>query len=97
MNKTTLASLPSGSFLMLVLFIFVLASSVAVAWQAHRNRKLLNELYTEYKTRDKAHAEWGRLVLEQSTWTAYGRIERLAREQLHMRVPEPAEVQTVTP
>ncbi|MCO3205197.1 cell division protein FtsL, partial [Pseudomonas aeruginosa] len=47
--------------------------------------------------RDKAQAEWGRLILEQSTWTAHSRIESLAVEQLHMRVPDPAEVRMVAP
>lgn len=95
--KIVKESLPSGSFLMFILFAFVLASAVAVAGQAHRHRKLLNELHAEYKVRDKAQSEWGRLVLEQSTWTAYNRVERLARERLGMRVPEPNEVQMVTP
>ena len=42
-------------------------------------------------------AEWGRLVLEQSTWTAYSRIERIATEQLGMKVPEPSDVILVQP
>ena len=47
--------------------------------------------------REKAQAEWGRLVLEQSTWTAYSRIERIATEQLGMKVPEPSDVILVQP
>ena len=49
------------------------------------------------KERDKAQAEWGRLILEQSTWTAHSRIEVLATEQLKMRIPGAAEVQMVAP
>lgn len=90
-------SMPSGSLLMLVLFGLVLASAVAVSWSAHWNRKLLNQLYAELSVRDKAQAEWGRLILEQSTWTAHSRIETMASEQLQMRIPEPGEVQMVAP
>lgn len=47
--------------------------------------------------RDKAQAEWGRLILEQSTWTANSRIEVLATEQLKMHIPGAAEVRMVAP
>ncbi|SDT87523.1 cell division protein FtsL [Geopseudomonas guangdongensis] len=89
--------LPSGSLLMLGLFLLILGSAVAVSWSAHKNRKLLNELYAELSVRDKAQAEWGRLILEQSTWTAHSRVESLAGQQLQMRIPDPAEVRMVAP
>ncbi|MNE64169.1 Cell division protein FtsL [compost metagenome] len=82
---------------MLLLFAGVLLSAIAVSYSAHWNRKLLNELYSELSVRDKAQAEWGRLVLEQSTWTAHNRIESLASEQLKMRIPDPTEVRMVAP
>ncbi|MNY41705.1 Cell division protein FtsL [compost metagenome] len=97
MIPRTSDSMPSGSLLMLVLFGLVLGSAVAVAWSAHWNRQLLNQLYAELSVRDKAQAEWGRLILEQSTWTAHSRIETLASEQLQMRIPEPGEVRMVAP
>jgi len=89
--------LPTGSFFMLLLFIGVLLSSISVAYSAYWNRQLLNSLYTELNVRDKAQAEYGRLVLEQSTWTAYSRIETLATGQLKMRVPDPSEIIMVAP
>jgi cell division protein FtsL len=89
--------LPGGSFLMLLLFVGVLVSAVAVSYSAHWNRQLLNTLYGELNERDKAQAEWGRLILEQSTWTAASRIENLASEQLKMRVPSADEVRMVAP
>ncbi|MCL7461518.1 cell division protein FtsL [Pseudomonas sp. NW5] len=95
--KALTSALPAGTLFMLILFLAILGSAVAVSWQSHEHRKLLNRLYAELSIRDAAQAEWGRLVLEQSTWTAYGRVERLAREELQMRIPEPAEVQMVQP
>jgi cell division protein FtsL len=89
--------LPGGSFLMLLLFVAVLVSAIAVSYSAHWNRQLLNTLYGELNERDKAQAEWGRLILEQSTWTAASRIENLASEQLKMRVPSADEVRMVAP
>ncbi|MFJ7885739.1 cell division protein FtsL [Pseudomonas sp. NPDC096917] len=97
MNKLYAKPLPGGSFFMLLLFIAVLISAVGVAYSAHWNRQLLNTLYGELSVRDKAQAEWGRLILEQSTWTAHSRIETLASEQLKMHIPGAAEVRMVAP
>ena len=97
MSRAFAKPLPAGSTLLLILFVSVLVSAIAVSYAAHWNRQLLNALYGELSVRDKAQAEWGRLILEQSTWTAHNRIEALASEQLHMRIPEPAEVQMVAP
>ena len=82
---------------MLLRFIGVLVSAVGVSYSAHRNRQLLNTLYGELSVRDKAQAEWGRLILEQSNWTAHSRIETLASEQLKMHIPGAAEVRMVAP
>lgn len=90
-------SMPSGTLLLLVLFIAILVSALAVSYSAHWSRQLLNDLYGELSVRDKAQAEWGRLILEQSTWTAHNRIETLASEQLKMHIPDPAAVRMVQP
>lgn len=97
MSRLFAKPMPPGSLLLLMLFIGVLLSALAVSYSAHWNRQLLNALYAELSVRDKAQAEWGRLILEQSTWTAHNRIETLASEQLQMRIPEAAEVQMVAP
>lgn len=97
MSRLYAKPLPPGSFLLGVLFAAILLSAVSVTYTAHWNRQLLNALFAELSVRDKAQAEWGRLLLEQSTWTAHSRIESLATGQLQMRIPEPAEVQMVAP
>lgn len=97
MSQSFAKPLPAGSLLLLLLLIGVLVSALAVTYSAHVHRQLLNGLYAELSERDKMQAEWGRLILEQSTWTAYSRIESLAVAQLQMRIPDPAEVQLVTP
>jgi cell division protein FtsL len=89
--------MPAGSLLLLLLFLAVLLSAIGVSYSAHWNRQLLNSLYAELSVRDKAQAEWGRLILEQSTWTAHNRIETMATERLQMRIPDAAEVQMVAP
>lgn len=97
MSRIYAKPLPTGSLLMLLLFVAVLVSAVGVSYTAHWNRQLLNGLYAELSVRDKAQAEWGRLILEQSTWTAHNRIETLATEQLHMRIPDAEQVRMIAP
>ncbi|MCS3466406.1 cell division protein FtsL [Pseudomonas sp. JUb42] len=97
MSRLFLKPLPTGSFIMLLLFIAVLVSAIGVSYSAHWNRQLLNSLYSELSVRDKAQAEWGRLILEQSTWTAHSRIEQLATDQLKMRIPNAADIRMVAP
>ena len=89
--------LPKVSLVIFVLFFLVLATAIAVGQSAHESRLLLKELYQEIQIGDEAQSEWGRLVLEQSTWTAHNRIELLAVGQLKMRPPEPGEVIMVNP
>lgn len=88
----TRSGLPAGSGWLLLVWVLILASALAVPYSAHWSRQLLNELAGEMTQREKALAEWGRLVLEQSTWTAHSRVETIATRQLGMRVPEASEV-----
>ena len=97
MSRRLAKPLPAGSLLLLLLFVGVLVSALSVSYSAHVHRQLLNALFAELSERDKMQAEWGRLILEQSTWTAHSRIENLAVGQMQMRIPEPAEVQLVKP
>ncbi|HRL93738.1 MAG TPA: cell division protein FtsL [Pseudomonas sp.] len=97
MSRLYAKPMPAGSVLLLLLFLAVLLSAIGVSYSAHWNRQLLNSLYAELSVRDKAQAEWGRLILEQSTWTAHNRIESMAAERLQMRIPDAAEVQMVAP
>ena len=97
MSRLYAKPLPTGSLLMLLLFVALLVSAVGGSYTTHWNRQLLNGLFAELSVRDKAQAEWGRLILEQSTWTAHNRIETLATEQLQMRIPDAAQVRMVTP
>lgn len=97
MSHLAFRSMPGSGLLLVMLFVAVLGSALAVTYCAHMSRQLVNGLYGELHERDKIQAEWGRLVLEQSTWTAHNRIETLASDQLKMRIPEAADVRLVAP
>lgn len=66
----------------------VTVSALAVVYSQHRSRALFVELQRLEKEQAELDTQWGRLELEQSTWATHGRIERLARERLDMRLPD---------
>lgn len=65
----------------------VVASALGVVAAQHQARKLFAELEHEQARARALEVEWGQLQLEQSTWAAHARIERMARETLGMRAP----------
>ena len=85
------------SWLLVMLFVLVLGSAVAVVYSKHESRKLFVQLQTLKKERDRMDIEWGRMQLEQSTWATHGRIERLARKKLDMKIPEAENVIIIRP
>ena len=65
----------------------VLCSSAGLVYTKHFNRKLFVELQSLRQAKDRLVTEFGQLQLEQSAWSAHGRVENIAREQLQMSVP----------
>lgn len=86
------ALLLQGPLLAAVLVATLVSSAVAVAYSVHKSRLYLNQLQALEAERDRLETEWGQLLLEQHTWGAYGRIGKIAMEQLQMRNPAPAEI-----
>jgi cell division protein FtsL len=75
-----------------LLFSLVLASAVLLVYSKHQSRKLFVELQQLRHEVDALNTEWSQLQLEQSAWSGHGRIERIARKQLSMVMPEPDDV-----
>lgn len=80
-----------------ILVIANVISAIGVVHARHRHRQLFVELSALEKARDELNIEFGRLQLEHATWAEANRIDRLAREQLGMRFPEPDEIVVVRP
>lgn len=73
--------------LMALLLVLVMSSAFGVIYSKHKSRKLFVEVQQLKKQLDALNVEWGRLQLEQSAWSAHGRIERIARKRLNMTIP----------
>ena len=75
-----------------VLLLFTIASALAVIYSRHESRKLFVELQQLNQQIDDLSIEWGRLQLEQSAWSAHGRIEKIAVSKLNMKLPDADEI-----
>lgn len=75
-----------------VLILAIMSSAISVIYSKHQSRKLFVELQKLEKQIDELDINWGRLQLEQSTWSSHGRVEKIARNKLHMTLPKANEV-----
>ncbi len=78
--------------LIIILLIITFISAISVVYVKHYKRKLFVEIQQLEQQRDDMDIEWGKLQIEQNTQATYGRIERVAREKLHMVIPAAKDV-----
>jgi cell division protein FtsL len=74
--------------LTLLLLLVMMVCAIGTVAANHNARKLFTELEREQARMRDLEVEWGQLQLEQSTWAGHARIEKIAREQLHMQAPK---------
>jgi cell division protein FtsL len=81
----------------LILLAVLIACALGLVSSQHQARKLFTELEREEERSRELRVEYGQLQLEAGTWAERARVERIARGQLHMRVPEAKRLQIVRP
>ena len=79
--------------LSLLALVVLAACALGLVTSQHYARKLFAELEREQARAAELEVEHGQLQLEASTWARHARVERLARERLHMRPPEAKRMQ----
>tara|TARA_R110001583_G_scaffold173287_1_gene327218 strand:+ start:60343 stop:60633 length:291 start_codon:yes stop_codon:yes gene_type:complete len=72
---------------LVVIVIAVIISAVGVVYSKHLGRIEFVALQKSEQRRDHLNEEWGRLLLEQSTWASPARIEQQAELRLEMIAP----------
>ena len=70
-----------------ILLALAVVCALATVSANHTARKLFTELEREQTRMRALEVEWGQLQLEQSTWAGPARVEKIAREKLHMKPP----------
>ncbi|MCH8248041.1 MAG: cell division protein FtsL [Proteobacteria bacterium] len=82
----------------LLVFVFAVVcvlSAIALVYTKHASRKLFVELEELTHVRDELNIEWGQLQIEQSTWAAHARIERVATDDLSLVRPDATEIYVI--
>lgn len=77
------------------LAILVIVSAVTCVFARHESRSQFSYLQSLIAQRDSLEVDWGRLQIEQSTWSTHARVERLARNKMKMRNPAADEMVVV--
>ena len=82
-----------------VVFIVVvfIGSSVGVIYSAHMTRVLYSGMQKLQSNQDDLDSEYEKLLLEQSAWADYTRVDQIAREELGMTAPAPENLIVVWP
>lgn len=86
-TAATVRATPGITLAVALLWVLVLVSALAVVASTHQTRNQVDRLETLRRDAAELQVVWGQYMLEQSTWAAYGRVERLAREELTMYLP----------
>ena len=79
-------------FFISCLWLLVLISALAVVYSVFDSRVKFNALESLRAEHMALQVAWGQYLLEESTWASYGRVERIATEELSMKVPEPRQM-----
>lgn len=80
---------------MVILWVAVLVTAIAVIYSTHRSRHLYSDWQQLQQERYGLEEQWGRLLLEQSTWAAPDRVHRMALEKMNMKSPSVGELRMV--
>jgi cell division protein FtsL len=78
-----------------LLLCVLVACALSLVTSRHQARRLFVELEREQARARQFDVEFGQLSLEQSTWAMPARVEKIARESLHMQLPASSRVEIV--
>ncbi|WP_423063058.1 cell division protein FtsL [Candidiatus Paracoxiella cheracis] len=74
-------------------FVFgVLLSALGVIYMKDLNRRLFIQYQALQAEKAQSLIQWGKLLLEQSTWSTQLRIQQIAQKQLGMIVPSAKDI-----
>ena len=81
--------------ILLLLFVSTVWLAISVVENRYQVRSLYTKLDMLEKQRDELSLTWSRLRLEKSATLNHGRIERLARDNLNMKMPDMVDIKVI--
>jgi len=76
-----------------LLLAVLLGCALSLVTSRHQARRTYVELTRQQGEARRYETEYGQLSLEQSTWSMPARVEKIARDNLHMQMPTPGRVE----
>lgn len=92
LTAAALGGFDGSRFTAVVLLLATIASGMMLVYSRHQARTLFQQLEALSTQHDEQQIEWGRLQLEQATWSENSRIEQIARDRLGLDFPEQTKV-----
>ena len=80
----------------ILLLLAAVLCALSVVTSQHQARKLFQAMETEQERARQLDVEYDQLQIELSTWATSPRIDKIAREKLKMRTPDPAKMITAS-
>ena len=72
--------------------IITIGSALGVIHVTHLNRQLYSRLQDLQQRQDLLESEYEKLLLEQSAWADYSRVEKISKSRLAMKTPVAGDV-----
>ncbi len=85
------------SHLNALLLLVLVASALGTVAAEHKARQLFTKWQEEQQTAAQLQVEWRQLQLDLSTWSMHSRIEKIATQQLKMRIPQSTQIHILPP
>ncbi len=80
-----------------LLLLVLMAAALGTVAAEHKARQLFTKWQEEQQIASQLQVEWRQLQLELSTWSMHSRIEKIATQQLKMRIPQPTQIHILPP
>ncbi len=80
---------------LLLLGLTLLVSALGVVYTAHQTRQLYGEIQKMQLNQDQLDSEYAKLLLEQSAWADFTRVDDISRTELEMHPPTRQDIQLV--
>src|SRR5690349_10464885 len=81
--------------LLIALWAFMFICAFAVVYVKDLYRRTFIEYQTVQQQQNQAYVDWGKLLLEQSTWSTQARVQTIASSRLNMQAPLPKAVHLI--
>lgn len=97
MSLAYMMQIVRANLALVVVVALLMVSSLSVIYTKHNTRIAFVSLQKLEQHRDDLNEEWGRLLLEQSTWATPSRIEQKAAKRLDMISPTANQIVVIKP